>query len=84
MMSAKHYFNIRFTVHVHVHVVAYRSSSVQYLQHTLLTVALHNLSVAIFNGWVILFHEDALHKLHCLKYKSTTMRCIKLLIGLVR
>ena len=63
MMSAKHYFNIRFTV------VAYRSSSVQYLQHTLLTVALHNLSVAIFNGWVILFHEDALHKLHCLKYK---------------
>jgi hypothetical protein len=40
---------------------------VQYLQHALLTINFHLLSVRIFNGWIVFLYEYTLNKLDRLK-----------------
>ncbi len=40
------------------------TGGIQYLQHALLSVHLHLLTIRILNGRIVLFYENALHKLH--------------------
>ena len=44
-----------------------RAGRIQDLQHALLAVHFNDFAVAVFYRWVILLHENALHKLHCLQ-----------------
>lgn len=43
----------------------YRSGCVENFEHALLSINFHLFSVAVLNGWIVLFYENPLHKLHC-------------------
>lgn len=43
----------------------YRASSIEDFQHALLAVHFDLFPIAVFDGWIVLFNEDALYKLNC-------------------